>query len=279
MSFLEDMGNLELASATEKASAKKEPKKALLTCEACNGSGLWRQGRVNQHGNNKCNICRGTGKVATPLAERRKRNAQTKARKAAALEAKRLDWISENKELHDFLAAATWSEFAQSLAGSIDRYGSLTEKQQAAAERMMATTIENKKKRDAEKADAPVVDLTGIRMAFEVAGGALKKPTYRAEGLKITMAPASGRNPGALYVARIDGDDYQGKIIDTKFHGVRSASDDTLDALLRISRDPKEAAIKFGRVTGTCCCCGRELTNAESIKAGIGPICAGRWGF
>lgn len=35
-----------------------------------------------------------------------------------------------------------------------------------------------------------------------------------------------------------------------------------------------DEAKEYGKVTGTCCNCGRLLTNEESIAAGIGPICA-----
>lgn len=35
-----------------------------------------------------------------------------------------------------------------------------------------------------------------------------------------------------------------------------------------------EDAAEFGKRTGTCCNCGRTLTNPDSIDAGIGPICA-----
>jgi len=37
-----------------------------------------------------------------------------------------------------------------------------------------------------------------------------------------------------------------------------------------------EQAKEFGALYGTCCVCGRTLTNEVSIEAGIGPICAGR---
>ena len=33
-------------------------------------------------------------------------------------------------------------------------------------------------------------------------------------------------------------------------------------------------AKEFGALYGSCCVCGRTLTNAVSIEAGIGPICA-----
>lgn len=36
-------------------------------------------------------------------------------------------------------------------------------------------------------------------------------------------------------------------------------------------------AQEYGRITGICCNCGRKLTNEESIEAGIGPICAGKF--
>ena len=36
----------------------------------------------------------------------------------------------------------------------------------------------------------------------------------------------------------------------------------------------KEQAAAYGRKTGRCMICGRELTKQESIDAGIGPICA-----
>jgi hypothetical protein len=38
-----------------------------------------------------------------------------------------------------------------------------------------------------------------------------------------------------------------------------------------------EDAQAFGRLYGWCCCCGRRLTNEESIELGIGPICRTKW--
>ena len=41
-----------------------------------------------------------------------------------------------------------------------------------------------------------------------------------------------------------------------------------------------EEARKFGALYGTCCVCGRTLTDETSISHGIGPVCEGRttWG-
>lgn len=36
-------------------------------------------------------------------------------------------------------------------------------------------------------------------------------------------------------------------------------------------------AAAYGHETGACMCCGRTLTNPESIALGIGPICRDKW--
>lgn len=38
-----------------------------------------------------------------------------------------------------------------------------------------------------------------------------------------------------------------------------------------------DQAKEFGALYGTCCVCARTLTKEESIEAGIGPICAGKF--
>lgn len=60
--------------------------------------------------------------------------------------------------------------------------------------------------------------------------------------------------------------------------------DSFIDSLMEgdqaaLAAAPKEAAVRWGRKTGRCSCCGRELTDATSVAMGIGPICAEKWGF
>lgn len=38
-----------------------------------------------------------------------------------------------------------------------------------------------------------------------------------------------------------------------------------------------EQAKEFGALYGTCCVCGRTLTDEKSIEAGIGPVCANKF--
>ena len=58
----------------------------------------------------------------------------------------------------------------------------------------------------------------------------------------------------------------------------RASKPETLEVLREIAKNPGDAARMYGQKTGICCC-GAELTNAQSIAAGIGPICAGNWGL
>jgi len=40
-----------------------------------------------------------------------------------------------------------------------------------------------------------------------------------------------------------------------------------------IEQNPLAAAMKFGKLSGRCCSCGRDLTDPVSIEQGIGPVC------
>jgi hypothetical protein len=182
---------------------------------------------------------------------------------------------ARNKEITDRLrSVASWNGFARQILAEFDRGGLINANQMAAAERMMNNL-------DAKpKAVTANVDLSRIREMFEVAvSNGHQKPVYRAEGLKISLAPATGRNAGALYVVMIDDDAYQGKVEGVTFKAVREAAASTVDALHRIAANPMDAAVRYGQKTGKCSCCGRKLTNKVSIELGIGPICAETWGL
>ena len=56
-------------------------------------------------------------------------------------------------------------------------------------------------------------------------------------------------------------------------------SDDVKAIIMGAANDPLNAAIRYGKVSGECSCCGRELTVKESIERGIGPICAKKFGW
>jgi len=257
-----------------------------FTCEGCNGTGIWNSGRANRYGNAKCNTCHGTGQMVTSADDRRAKRAKAAAKKGELVKTAQADneiAVGGRERVATLRAAADWSEFAASL---MDQHGcgKAWSVKQVAAINGMLDKLDAKKAAKAEaaakrKADAPSVDLTPIKTMFDAAVAAGRKaPQYRAEGLVLSRAKDHSANPNALYVKNESGE-YLGKITpDMKFQGLRG-TEGVLNSLLNIAANPAEAAVRYGRETGACACCGRELTNSDSIKLGIGPICKENWGF
>ena len=70
-----------------------------------------------------------------------------------------------------------------------------------------------------------------------------------------------------------------GKIIGNKFYPSRTAWPNLIAQIMLFADNPIAWMTSYGKATGYCCVCGRELTNEVSVKNGIGPICAERFGF
>jgi hypothetical protein len=119
-----------------------------------------------------------------------------------------------------------------------------------------------------------------IRAGFDSAVQHLKRPKLRIADVQFSLAPATGRNAGCIYVVRASDDTYLGKITaEDKFITSRDCTAADSETVARVAADPAAAATAHGHEFGQCSCCGRELTNAESVARGIGPICAERWGW
>jgi len=204
--------------------------------------------------------------------QKRKFASQQKARLMAP--ENKAKFNEANPGLIDALKELTsWNSFAASLVEQFDDRGSLSDKQTGAAVAMLMKVKANK----ANKPEAPSVDLSNVVAMFNKAHEAIKTPKFRFEDLVISRAPDTGANAGALYV-KVDGE-YMGKVKEGKFFGIRFTPEDTLSKLQKIAESPLSAAVAYGRRTGACACCGRELTVHASIERGIGPICAERFGL
>lgn len=244
-------------------------------CSACGGSGKYRGVRLHQP-SSECFACGGKGFFLTSEADRAKKRTQRAEGKQRKLATARAAFDEANPGLIQFLiGAAGWSEFARDMVDALDKYGSLTEGQAGAVRKMKATCEAKRAERAVERAaGGREIDLGPIRAMFEAALASGKKlPVYRAAGLVINRAPDHGKNPGALYVKDQESGDYLGKILGTVYSGKPAPG------LEAIAADPRAEAVKWGRETGRCSCCGLELTNKESIELGIGPICITKWGL
>ncbi len=259
----------EIPTAATKEQAEKAVHPYKYQCDHCSGTGRWLDGRSNRYGNSKCNACGGRGFYLNSAADRQKKRTARVESKARRLEDGKAAFEETYPGLIETLRGMTsWNDFATSLLNGFEEYGSLTEKQIAAAQRMVAKVAATRATKTAEReANTVTVDLTPIRTMFESAVAAgHKKPMYRAEGIVINRAPDHGKNPGCIYV-KSEGNEYLGKITaENVFRPTHSAGKETTEALHRISSDPKAAAVKYGQRTGSCSCCGRELTKTESIE-------------
>jgi len=111
----------------------------------------------------------------------------------------------------------------------------------------------------------------------DAAARGFKKPMLRAHGFTFKLAPATGRNPGAIYVTDSEDGNYLGKLKD----GAISSNLNFAAAQLiaAVMAEPGQEAIKWGHATGRCAICGRPLINSISIASGIGPVCAEKLGI
>jgi len=175
---------------------------------------------------------------------------------------------SNAPEIKWIIAHSATNDFARSCDEYLLKTGTLTQPMFDAVRRGLSP------------AAAPV-DVSGVSRVVEAFANAtasgLKKPKMYLGDFLFKLAPATGRNKGAIYVTEEGA--YLGKIAEGKFHAARECTEAQRAAIVAVCAAPKKAAEAFGQETGRCSCCGLELTDPVSIANSIGPICAGRYGF
>lgn len=125
--------------------------------------------------------------------------------------------------------------------------------------------------------------LRKVRLTFGAMELRLSGPTFRAgSGLILVYFNEAGANNARQ---RFGSADYLGYIQrNGEFRpaarlGMNPPPAGALDMLRTICADPAAASRTFGHDTGHCACCRRLLTDPPSVMAGIGPVCAQRFGF
>jgi len=164
--------------------------------------------------------------------------------------------------------AAWWKDakpgtFQHSLRSGVATYGSLTEKQLAAA---LASITRDKA--------APSMDVSQLTHVFAVAlKNGIKRPKLRLGGVVFSLGKQDTSHENTIFVNDKDRN-YLGRVIGSKFQRGASCTQDRAEEIAKLGQDPMAAAVAYGKVTGECAICGRTLENADSIARGIGPICA-----
>ncbi|AFU86664.1 hypothetical protein D869_gp250 [Caulobacter phage CcrRogue] len=262
------------------------PAEWIELCPKCRGTGTYRG--MSQYGR-QCFVCKGKGKFVrkTSPEERARRRANADKKKAQAvadLQAQRAAWkLTHAEEMAWMVKTAPRFDFAHKMLQAVEQYGHLSEKQLATVQRLAAEdkkrAIQREAERVAREAAAPAISLAKLEEAFfHAKGSGLKNITLRLAGYKFKPAAMDSTNAGAIYVRTVEGV-YMGKVMNGKFLKVRDCTAEQEAEILALAADPHAAAIAYGQRTGSCSCCGRELTNHASIDAGIGPVCATKFGW
>ena len=176
-----------------------------------------------------------------------------------------------DQQVMDALATLP-SQFARDLKAKFHR---LSDKQMAWAHKLAVDAI--------APAPAPSEAFAPLFAAFEAARSTgAKRMALRFDG--VTLKPS--RDGASLWVtSQTEVEEgnygwqpkYLGKITPAGPDARLSA--DVVQVLRSAAADPLSAAVRHGRETGSCSCCGRELTVKASIEAGIGPVCKEKFGW
>lgn len=176
-------------------------------------------------------------------------------------------------QVYDILCTLT-SSFAQDLCR---KFVKLTDNQYAWAVKLVEDHLQRQKELSVQD-----YKFDGIIESIESAQrNGLKRIKLRF--WDIIIKPS--KYPGKVYVLsateKVQGD-YG---LQPKYLGWISATatnlrdSELINLLENVAENPLKAAKLHGMETGNCACCGRELTNKQSISLGIGPICLEKYGW
>jgi hypothetical protein len=140
---------------------------------------------------------------------------------------------------------------------------------------------------DYDNRPAPVarwepIMLPHIAIMIERAKEKLKGPRLTLQGVSIkVMHPMAGRGRGGrTWVWGPKPGDSWGELeADGRWVPPTTCPKEIVELLIQFNADPAGVAKLHGTSTGCCCFCARELTTAESVSVGYGPICADRFGL
>lgn len=155
-------------------------------------------------------------------------------------------------------------DFLDSMASARSRFKGLTDGQVKGVLNCLRADVVRQDALDAEAAAGPV--------ARPVKREAITQDGMYKLGETIYKVQKAVHGSGKLYAKRL--------VVDTSVQPAHVSFEYEAGAVSRLSASDKltlEEAKAFGALYGTCCVCGRTLTDETSIAEGIGPICARRF--
>jgi Family of unknown function (DUF6011) len=190
--------------------------------------------------------------------------------------------------------------FARSLLLQLDERGTLSERQYAGlaslaeeitAKIARAAEIEARIEivKDAPKRAPHTFDLSKINdMTADMKRPVLMIRSADGVNFRVSRAGPASRYHGDLMVTS-EGATFEDRVwygrIDSagrfqpSYNGKVQSYDAVIAALLEFAENPVETAVAYGRATGICCFCNKDLTDERSTSVGYGPVCAKKWGL
>jgi hypothetical protein len=172
--------------------------------------------------------------------------------------------------------ASAGNEFYHSLLCDYHRHGGLTARQiECLRERPLAAPLPQV---------GTQVDVSHLERAFAHAKGkGVQQPSITLIGYRFMPADperAQPANRDAIFVtSTAQQGAYLGKVLRGQFMPSRVCTPATEQSVIDAMENPFQAATEFGHATGQCSICTRPLTNPESVKLGIGPVCRAKFGW
>jgi hypothetical protein len=196
----------------------------------------------------------------------------------------RLEWNEAITELRK--VAFEGNEFATSLLEREEKNLYMSDSQVSWVYKIAQDAISNREFSEKVVDNTDASNILGTLIEASVNG--LKKPLLRLKmenGAEVRIKyMKSGKIAGGCWVTV--NDELRGKIDDQgefTIYNCKYKEADWIANLIKfieqVNSNPKDALISYGRMTSHCGCCGLPLTNKESIRIGIGPICLSKYGL
>ena len=176
-------------------------------------------------------------------------------------------------------------EFAENLMRQSETFRGLTEKQRHWVQ------VLTERAKTPEQKPAKIADFSGVVALLDRAAQKLKHPKLLVRivdrDLRLSIAGQRSAAPGSINISStekaFDDRTWFGRVSrEGQFEPSRSLTKATATAiaaaLTALAADPAKVASEYGQITGCCCFCGLELSDARSIHVGYGPVCADKWG-
>lgn len=177
---------------------------------------------------------------------------------------------------------AKGNDFAESLVAQYKSKGKLSPKQWVWVHKL-ADERRTPKAAPTYEADGETKNIVPLLLR---AKEKLTYPNIRHQNVKLGVFGANSKYAGQVRVKfrYEESEEFQyGGRIDTEgkiwLVRMRCSKTSVLNQILDFDSDPQGKASVSGRLTGSCCFCGRPLETKESVGVGYGPICADNYGL